>query len=144
MVLECGFHGAVHGLFELLVAEARNSQHLWTISGLDGTSFQLPATDGSVASTAKSPKAPRFPSAFPVQILPDYQVSPCLASVPQIFLKILKSEGEGSLRLCPIPIPCKGGRHSHFSSPTRSSQVPGIKVATTIGLPHRFFHGFDS
>ena len=127
-----------------LVAEARNSQHLWTVSGLDGTSFQLPATDGSVASTAKSPKAPRFPSAFPVQILPDYQVSPCLASVPQIFLKILKSEGEGSLRLCPIPIPCKGGRHSHFSSPTRSSQVPGIKVATTIGLPHRFFHGFDS
>ncbi|CAK9118254.1 unnamed protein product [Durusdinium trenchii] len=58
MVLECGFHGAVHGLFELLVAEARNSQHLWTISGLDGTSFQLPATDGSVAKFWRT--HPRF------------------------------------------------------------------------------------
>ena len=33
-----------------LVAEARNSQSLWTINGLDGTSFQLPVDETATAA----------------------------------------------------------------------------------------------
>ena len=52
-----------------LVTEARNSQQLWTISGLDGTSFQLPVDEmAKVASMAKrSQKLKDFhlPEGFP-------------------------------------------------------------------------------
>ncbi|CAK9040094.1 unnamed protein product, partial [Durusdinium trenchii] len=44
-VLRCPTMLPAKGRAEELVAEARNSQQLWTVSGLDGTSFQLPVDE---------------------------------------------------------------------------------------------------